>query len=318
MLKKIIVAVIVFLMNIVILLCKEFDNEAKLSFFGSIFGSIIAICGVYYQVQKDISNERELQFSISRPYIVFTTTESIDESMKIFFSGSDIDAGLTFVDNRGLLKAMPKLSLKNLSDNLLMSVKIIIRYEDNTYEEFMVDRINNAQTISFVLGSKCINDFNSKLNELNKLISQVVSPHINNSEKEKEIEEIRKIGKMVLTKNRLLNDVQLKKFIFENADVDNIDKIGDLLNILDTDRVDILIEKSKSIYDNLNNVSIYFTTSVREKVYLEFEGRNTSDKKIFEYNKSKTKLENKGDKFSSESYDAAKIIESPSLSENIE
>ena len=157
-------------MNIVILLCKEFDNEAKLSFFGSIFGSIIAICGVYYQVQKDISNERELQFSISRPYIVFTTTESIDESMKIFFSGSDIDAGLTFVDNRGLLKAMPKLSLKNLSDNLLMSVKIIIRYEDNTYEEFMVDRINNAQTISFVLGSKCINDFNSKLKDRKSVV----------------------------------------------------------------------------------------------------------------------------------------------------
>lgn len=287
---------------------EEISKGDMLSFLGAIFGSCIAISGVYYQVEKDISNERELQFSLARPYIVFRTAEDQNLSSKIFLSNV-VDPALRL--EKEFFNDIPKLSLKNLSNNLLMSVKIVISYTrgKNIDKEFiMVDRINENTEILFILGSKIINDFNS---DLYRFVSEVSK--ISNNRKE-EIEKVKNIYEELYSKYTL-DDENLTKMVKDITSKNIVDeeKVTSLLQYLNDMRVNFLAKEYTDIYSNIRSIGIYFTTSVREKIYLEFERKKVNGRGIFEYNKDKTIIENKDGKFSDKSYNTAKIIESPLL-----
>lgn len=222
----------------------------------SFFGSIIAVGGVYYQVHRDIKNERELQFSLNRPYVVLAKTDTYSNE-KIFMPEELYNVENFGFSRNKVLAASRKISLKNLSDNLLMSVKIVINYSDGYKENIMVDRIERNTTLLFIPGSAQIAQLNKNINDVEKLLKS------RNDIEKKELEDI--------LNNFQVEDEELNEFVREAKPEEINERRLDILIGIRDEINNYFIKLISSLYAEIESIGIYFTTSVREKIYLEFE-----------------------------------------------
>ena len=269
------------------------SDDGWLGFWGGFLGAIFAVVGVWWQTNKTITNEKELMFSQKRPYIILQEL-SADEVDKVY--------GISNCDFQNKFQV---LVIKNLSNQPFFSIQVVLDDQDNPV---IIDRIDKNKNIGILVNSMDV----SKLQEANKKLGesfQVQGEFDLNSFKnlyDESLERIQKIfdkydqhfENLGLLKNaRTANDNQFRNEYISSYLRSNV---SDKLN-------ESIIEITKEI--KVEKVSIYFTTTVREKVKLVFKKK---DKK-YRYQKNETKLENKGGIITEKEYDTSDMYESYKL-----
>lgn len=269
------------------------SDDGWLGFWGGYLGAILAVVGVWWQTNKTIKNEKELMFSQKRPYIILQEL-SADEVDKVYG-----------ISNCDLKDKFQILVIKNLSNQPFFSIKVVLDDQDNPV---IIDRIDKNKNIGILVNSMDV----SKLQEANKNLGesvQVQSKFDLNSFKnlyDESLERIQKIfdkynqhfENLGLLKNaRTANDNQFKDQYISSYLISNV---SDKLN-------ESIVNITKEI--KTEKVTIYFTTTVREKVKLVFK----KEDKRYRYQKNETKLENKGSTFTEKEYDTSDMYESYKL-----
>lgn len=262
------------------------SDDGWLGFWGGYLGAIVAIVGVWWQTNKTIKNEKELMFSQKRPYIVLREL-NVDKVDKIY--GSEV---CTLDDN------FQVLAIKNLSDQPFFSVKILF---DEEKSPIVIDRINENDNIGIVVNSKDVRRLQKAKEKLLKSFQTHMKGDLHENkrwydEAVKEIEETFSEYKMDFDKLDLQKNAS-------NVD-DNEFRIFSLFYRKDNKFDNYITKITKQ--NTVEQVTIYFTTTVREKVKLVFK----KEKGNYKYQKQKTKLENKGENISEDEYDTSNLYES--------
>lgn len=269
------------------------SDDGWLGFWGGFLGAIFAVVGVWWQTNKTITNEKELMFSQKRPYIILQEL-SADEVDKVY--------GISNCDFQNKFQV---LVIKNLSNQPFFSIQVVLDDQDNPV---IIDRIDKNKNIGILVNSMDV----SKLQEANKKLGesfQVQGEFDLNSLKKLYDESLERIQKIFDKYNQHFENLGLLKNArkandnqFRNEYISSYlrSNVSDKLN-------ESIIEITKEI--KVEKVSIYFTTTVREKVKLVFKKK---DKK-YRYQKNETKLENKGGIITEEEYDTSDMYESYKL-----
>ena len=269
------------------------SDDGWLGFWGGFIGAILAVVGVWWQTNKTIKNEKELMFSQKRPYITLQelSADKVDEVYGI--------------NNCDLKDKFQILVIKNLSNQPFFSVKIVL---NDQVSPVIIDRIDKNKDIGILVNSIDVN----KLQEAERNLKESVAV----------------VGKGNLDELKQLYDDSIKeiKEIFDkyNQDFEDLGLSTDASKIADYRFIQVYTSKykeciknnmlGKSILDisgkiKTEKVTIYFTTTVREKVKLVFKKEN----KKYRYQKNETKLENKGSTFTEKEYDTSDMYESYKL-----
>ena len=225
-------------------------------------------------------------FSQKRPYIVLRDL-NVDKVDKIY--GSEV---CTLDDNFQIL------AIKNLSNQPFFSVKILF---DEEKSPIVIDRINENDNIGIVVNSKDVRRLQKAREKLLKSFQTHMKGDLHENkrwydEAVKEIEETFSEYKMDFDKLDLQKNAS-------NVD-DNEFRIFSLFYRKDNKFDNYITKITKQ--NTVEQVTIYFTTTVREKVKLVFK----KEKGNYKYQKQKTKLENKGENISEDEYDTSNLYES--------
>lgn len=269
------------------------SDDGWLGFWGGFLGAIFAVVGVWWQTNKTIKNEKELMFSQKRPYIILQelSADKVDE--------------IYGISNCDLKDKFQILVIKNLSNQPFFSVKIVLNDQGSPV---IIDRIDKNKDIGILVNSVDVN----KLQEANKNLGesfQVQDEFDLNSFKNLYDESLERIQKIFDKYNQHFENLGLLK----NARTANDNQfrneyISSYLRSNVSDKLNkSIIEITKEI--KVEKVSIYFTTTVREKVKLVFK----KEDKRYRYQKNETKLENKGSTFTEKEYDTSDMYESYKL-----
>ncbi|WP_034990366.1 hypothetical protein [Ligilactobacillus salivarius] len=276
------------------------SDDGWLGFWGGFLGAILAVVGVWWQTNKTIKNEKELMFSQKRPYIIIqeSSVRNLAEIKDIFSS-----------KNHTAYADEPVIVIKNLSNNPMFSVKLVFQY-DNKKEDIVIDRIDPNSNIGIIINSDNIIEYLKKLG--------MIYPR-QPEERDEFYKRINLIKEQGIKKSFSDNIKALKYFNVENKESEYINAIRiTTKNYSINTKYELLKEFSdKYIHNNSIlyeipckiKVTIYFTTTVREKVKLVFK---KEDKK-YRYQKNETKLENKGSTFTEKEYDTSDMYESYKL-----
>lgn len=265
------------------------SDDGWLGFWGGYLGAILAVVGVWWQTNKTIKNEKELMFSQKRPYIILQelSADKVDEVYGI--------------NNCDLKDKFQILVIKNLSNQPFFSVKIVL---NDQVSPVIIDRIDKNKDIGILVNSIDVN----KLQEAERNLKESVAV----------------MGKVNLDKPKQLYDNSIKeiKEIFDkyNQDFEGLGLSKDATKVNDDRFRQVYTSKynegilDKSIVNitkeiKTEKVTIYFTTTVREKVKLVFK----KEDKRYRYQKNETKLENKGSTFTEKEYDTSDMYESYKL-----
>ena len=269
------------------------SDDGWLGFWGGFLGAIFAVVGVWWQTNNTIKNEKELMFSQKRPYIILQelSADKVDE--------------IYGISNCDLKDKFQILVIKNLSNQPFFSVKIVLNDQGSPV---IIDRIDKNKDIGILVNSVDVN----KLQEANKNLGesfQVQDEFDLNSFKNLYDESLERIQKIFDKYNQHFENLGLLK----NARTANDNQfrneyISSYLRSNVSDKLNkSIIEITKEI--KVEKVSIYFTTTVREKVKLVFK----KEDKRYRYQKNETKLENKGSTFTEKEYDTSDMYESYKL-----
>lgn len=275
------------------------SDDGWLGFWGGFLGAIFAVVGVWWQTNKTITNEKELMFSQKRPYIVIRENSTRNDEMLSIYVKKKYE----------LYGNEPIITLKNLSNNPMFSVKLVVQY-DNKKEEFVIDRIEANSNIGIVINSEIISE---RLKQLG-----IICPTTPKGRRdfEKNIKEAKKSG----IRNSFSDNIEaLKYFNIGDKESEYIDIVNDISD-MSFKKYDLLEEfmdkyipdKDKQPFLEIPDdtiITIYFTTTVREKVKLVFK----KDDKKYRYQKNETKLENKGGIITEGEYDTSDMYESYKL-----
>lgn len=265
------------------------SDDGWLGFWGGFLGAILAVVGVWWQTNKTIKNEKELMFSQKRPYIILQelSADKVDEVYGI--------------SNCNLKDKFQILVIKNLSNQPFFSVKIVLNDQGSPV---IIDRIDKNKDIGILVNSVDVNKLQEA--EINLKESVAVKDKGN------------------LDKPKQLYDDSIKeiKEIFDkyNQDFEDLGLSTDASKVDDNRFRQVYTSKySEGILDEsivnitkeikTEKVTIYFTTTVREKVKLVFK----KEGKKYKYQKNETKLENKGSIITEEEYDTSDMYESYKL-----
>lgn len=263
--------------------------DGWLGFWGGFLGAILAVVGVWWQTNKTIKNEKELMFSQKRPYIILQEL-SADEVDKVY--------GISNCDFQNKFQV---LVIKNLSNQPFFSIKVVLDDQDNPV---IIDRIDKNKNIGILVNSMDVN----KLQEAERNLKESVAV----------------MGKGNLDGLKQLYDDSIKeiKEIFDkySQDFEGLGLSKDATKVNDDRFRQVYTSKynegilDKSIVNitkeiKTEKVTIYFTTTVREKVKLVFK----KEDKRYRYQKNETKLENKGSTFTEKEYDTSDMYESYKL-----
>ncbi|MDF4186144.1 hypothetical protein [Ligilactobacillus salivarius] len=265
------------------------SDDGWLGFWGGFLGAIFAVVGVWWQTNKTIKNEKELMFSQKRPYIILQelSADKVDEVYGI--------------SNCDLKDKFQILVIKNLSNQPFFSVKIVLNDQGSPV---IIDRIDKNKDIGILVNSVDVN----KLQEAERNLKESVA--------------VKDKGNLYEPKQLYDDSVKEIKEIFDkyNQDFEGLGLSKDASKV-DDDRFrkvytskyseGILDESIVNITKEIKTekVTIYFTTTIREKVKLVFK---KEDKK-YRYQKNETKLENKGSIITEEEYDTSDMYESYKL-----
>ncbi|HIS18869.1 MAG TPA: hypothetical protein IAC02_09725 [Candidatus Coprovivens excrementavium] len=265
------------------------SDDGWLGFWGGFLGAIFAVVGVWWQTNKTIKNEKELMFSQKRPYIILQelSTDKVDEVYGI--------------SNCDLKDKFQILVIKNLSNQPFFSVKIVLNDQGSPV---IIDRIDKNKDIGILVNSVDVN----KLQKAERNLKESVAVK----------------DKGNLYKPKQLYDKSIKdiKEIFDkyNQKFESLGLLKDASKVNDDRFKQVYTSKySEGILDEsivnitkeikTEKVTIYFTTTVREKVKLVFK----KEGKKYKYQKNETKLENKGSIITEEEYDTSDMYESYKL-----
>lgn len=191
--------------------------------------------------------------------------------------------------------------IKNLSNQPFFSVKIVLNDQGSPV---IIDRIDKNKDIGILVNSVDVN----KLQEAERNLKESVA--------------VKDKGNLYEPKQLYDDSVKEIKEIFDkyNQDFEDLGLSKDASKV-DDDRFrkvytskyseGILDESIVNITKEIKTekVTIYFTTTIREKVKLVFK---KEDKK-YRYQKNETKLENKGGIITEEEYDTSDMYESYKL-----
>lgn len=265
------------------------SDDGWLGFWGGFLGAIFAVVGVWWQTNKTIKNEKELMFSQKRPYIILQelSTDKVDEVYGI--------------SNCDLKDKFQILVIKNLSNQPFFSVKIVLNDQGSPV---IIDRIDKNKDIGILVNSVDVN----KLQEAERNLKESVA--------------VKDKGNLYEPKQLYDKSIKDIKEIFDkyNQKFESLGLLKDASKVNDDRFRQVYTSKySEGILDEsivnitkeikTEKVTIYFTTTVREKVKLVFK---KEDKK-YRYQKSETKLENKGSIITEEEYDTSDMYESYKL-----
>lgn len=277
------------------------SDDGWLGFWGGFLGAILAVVGVWWQTNKTIKNEKELMFSQKRPYIIIqeSSFRNLTEIKDVFSN-----------KNHRACADEPIIVIKNLSNNPMFSIKLVFQY-DNKKEDIVIDRIDSNSNIGIVINSKFISETIEKLD--------IICPTTAKGRRkfEKKIESAKKSG----IRNSFSDNIKaLEYFNIGDKESEYIDIVKNISNMLFIN-YDLLEEfKGKYIADEKCEqtffeipdgmiITIYLTTTVREKVKLVFKKENEK----YRYQKNETKLENKESIITVEEYDTSDMYESYKL-----
>ena len=229
------------------------SDDGWLGFWGGYLGAIVAIVGVWWQTNKTIKNEKELMFSQKRPYIVLREL-NVDKVDKIY--GSEV---CTLADNFQIL------AIKNLSNQPFFSVKILF---DEEKSPIVIDRINENDNIGIVVNSKDVRRLQKAREKLLKSFQTHMKGDLHENkrwydEAVKEIEETFSEYKMDFDKLDLQKNAS-------NVDDNEFRRFSSSYH-KDNDFDNYITKITKQ--NTVEQVTIYFTTTVREKVKLVFKTR---------------------------------------------
>nr|DAZ49242.1 MAG TPA: hypothetical protein [Caudoviricetes sp.] len=269
------------------------SDDGWLGFWGGFLGAIFAVVGVWWQTNKTIKNEKELMFSQKRPYIILQelSADKVDEVYGI--------------SNCDLKDKFQILVIKNLSNQPFFSVKIVLNDQGSPV---IIDRIDKNKDIGILVNSVDVNKLQEAERNLKESVAVKDKGNLDKPKQlyDKSIKEIKEIfdkynqdfEKIGLSKNASeVNDDRFKR-VYISKYIKCIKN-----NMLGKSIVDIS-GKIKT-----EKVTIYFTTTVREKVKLVFKKENEK----YRYQKDETKLENKGSTFTEKEYDTSDMYESYKL-----
>lgn len=275
----------------------KFANGSKdgwLGFLGGFLGSIIAILGVWWQTNKTIMNEKELMFSQKRPYIILQllSPDKVDEVYGI--------------EKCDLNSEFQLLAIKNLSNQPFFSIKII--FNDDNSNSVIIDRIDENMRIGIIVNSKDVSVLQEARKELKK--SFEVQGNFNISDKKQQHDKAYKKLKSVIGKYSIVssNELGLQEGVSKMSDDEYRRYLSGISGIV-LPKINKAIVKT-TMQNCIKTVTIYFTTTVREKVKLVFEEKDGK----YKYQKELTKLENKKGEITEEEYDTSDMYESYQLS----
>lgn len=265
------------------------SDDGWLGFWGGFLGAIFAVVGVWWQTNKTIKNEKELMFSQKRPYIILQelSTDKVDEVYGI--------------SNCDLKDKFQILVIKNLSNQPFFSVKIVLNDQGSPV---IIDRIDKNKDIGILVNSVDVNKLQETERNLKESVAVKDKGNLYEPKQlyDKSIKDIKEIFDKYNQKFKSLG-------LLKDASKVNDDRFRQVYTskysegILDESIVNI----TKEI--KTEKVTIYFTTTVREKVKLVFK----KEGKKYKYQKNETKLENKGSIITEEEYDTSDMYESYKL-----
>ena len=282
------------------------SDDGWLGFWGGFLGAILAIAGVWWQTNKTIKNEKELMFSQKRPYIVIRESKiSNDEISSIY-----VKKKYSPYENE------PVIIIKNLSNKPMFSVKFVIQYDDKK-EEIVADRIEANSNIGININSEVISE---TIRQMGMIYPVTPEEKINFEEKVKLVE---KSG----IRDSFFESIEaLKYFDVANKEYEYINAVKNTIkhynmSTINYDLIEGFIEKyiankyKQTLYGMPHNViiTVYFTTTIREKIKLVFVKEDGK----YRYQKSKTKLENKGELITEKEYDTSDMYESYKLGDEV-
>ena len=265
------------------------SDDGWLGFWGGFLGAIFAVVGVWWQTNKTIKNEKELMFSQKRPYIILQelSADKVDE--------------IYGISNCDLKDKFQILVIKNLSNQPFFSVKIVLNDQGSPV---IIDRIDKNKDIGILVNSVDVNKLQEAERNLKESVAVKDEGNLYEPKQlyDKSIEDIKEIFDKYNQKFESLG-------LLKDASKVNDDRFRQVYTskysegILDESIVNI----TKEI--KTEKVTIYFTTTVREKVKLFFK----KEGKKYKYQKNETKLENKGSIITEEEYDTSDMYESYKL-----
>jgi len=145
-----------------------------LGFWGGYLGAIVAIGGVYWQVNRTIKNDREQMFSQSRPFFILKMEDTCSKEISYYFYNYDVDGvslGIKQVIGDG--QTIPCFVINNVSQKNMMAVKVVLEHsgEDNTC--VYIDKILAGSKVKLL--PKAISDSLIGCMSLDKVTSDVIS-----------------------------------------------------------------------------------------------------------------------------------------------
>lgn len=139
-----------FVVGIVLSACLYLTHHVPNIYFGSVgewVGSIataIAIYMVYWQVNKTLVSEKELDFSKSRPFFVIEQNLNYDESERcLAFFSSEAEC-----NSKGHHRYMIKI--RNISNKKMMAIKIVGESDKGEKTAYFINYIKPEHTIAIV------------------------------------------------------------------------------------------------------------------------------------------------------------------------
>lgn len=282
------------------------SDDGWLGFWGGFLGAIFAVAGVWWQTNKTIKNEKELMFSQKRPYIVIRESNIPNDEISSIYVKKKYSP----------YKNEPVILIKNLSNNPMFSVKFIVQYDDRK-EEIVADRIEANSNIGININSEVISE----------TIKQMGMIYPVTSEEKRNFEEKVKLVEKSGVRDSFSESIEaLKYFDVANKECEYINAVKKSINnynmsTINYDLIKEFIDKyiadkyKQTLYEMPNNViiTVYFTTTVREKIKLVFVKKDGK----YRYQKSKTKLENKGELITEKEYDTSDMYESYKLGDEV-
>ncbi|WP_455428857.1 hypothetical protein [Lactiplantibacillus pentosus] len=239
------------------------DWNGWLGFAGSIAGSAIAIYGVYWQVkkgseqskddaqeqikllQKQISQEKEMNFSFSRPFFLIDQREiDLQKTRPVFWA--ERKPSLAYMTQVPTYYHLNLLEIHNVSDKAMLAIKVEVRFANETVGKIWIPRISSNSSVNIA--------FNTALDDMSGNIYANVWPKhpltMINKVEVNFTTEIREKIKLVFSDE--LSNGKLKY----QRELKRIENKGDLIEDYDTSEFDraFYINLQGKEYDRKNNI----------------------------------------------------------------
>lgn len=119
------VSLIVYKNPCVLFIADSENKESVLNFWGTYLAAVIAIGGIYWQVNRELRNSKEQEFNVARAFFLLNhKIESISTDSKIYFTDKTEDFNYK-KDVGG--KRLPFIVINNISDKPMLAIEIKIQ-----------------------------------------------------------------------------------------------------------------------------------------------------------------------------------------------